>query len=252
MRPSSVTSHRPSITGLAPSSAPSTAKPPGVGAGACARQTSGAASTARNQPDGFPQVRHDCLLSELGAPSAGPRDPRCGTRGNETAAWRRRFAHWKAQPTKTSIVVWRPEHRDAAVGADRGGDLVRRQGHEHVIVMRIDGNRVRGSPRGWRSRRGIERRNTLDQSLVLRVDHAEDGAERVRARGGVVPSVPGVEPDFVRSPNARNPLVDCARFCVQTDLDGDRWVRIRRTPRMTDGVEDYAATNEQILVRTEV
>src|SRR5437773_2369524 len=117
--------------------------------------------------------------------------------------------------------------------------------------MRIDGNRVRGSPRGWRSRRGIERRNTLDQSLVLRVDHAEYGAERVRARGGVVPSVPGVEPDFVRSPNARNPLVDCARFCVQNDLDGDRWVRIRRTPRMTDGVEDYAATNEQILVRTE-
>ena len=41
------------------------------------------------------------------------------------------------------------------------------------------------------------------------------------------------------------------RRYFQNDLDGDRWVRIRRTPRMTDGVEDYAATNEQILVRTE-
>src|SRR2546422_11407885 len=44
MRPSSVTSHRPSIMRFAPSSATSSAKPPGVGAGACARQTSGAAS----------------------------------------------------------------------------------------------------------------------------------------------------------------------------------------------------------------
>src|SRR5207247_2216305 len=100
---------------------------------------------------GFPKVRHDCLPSELGVLSAGPRDPRCGTRSNETAAWRRRFADWNDEPTHTSIVVWRPEHRNATVGADRGGDPVSWQGHEHVIVMWIDGNRVRGSPRGGRS-----------------------------------------------------------------------------------------------------
>src|SRR5436309_4155829 len=117
--------------------------------------------------------------------------------------------------------------------------------------MWIDGNRVRGSPWGGRPRRCIERRNKLDQSLALRVDHAQYGAERVRSGGGVVPAVPGVEPDFIRSPNAPNPLVDCARFRVHNDLDGDSWVRIRRIPRLTDGVEDDAATKEQILVRTE-
>src|SRR5437016_5435489 len=43
------------------------------------------------------------------------------------------------RPTWTSIVVFllrfrRPEHRDATVTADRGGDVVRRQGHKHVVV----------------------------------------------------------------------------------------------------------------------
>src|SRR2546425_1480897 len=100
--------------------------------------------------------------------------------------------------------------------------------------MAIDGNRVcgpRGERRGGgRLAGGVDRRNDLDQGLALRVDDAEHGACWVGAGGGVVPSIAGVEPDFVGSPNSPNVRIDCARFCVHDDLFGRSGMRIRRTP----------------------
>src|SRR5438309_2832976 len=85
---------------------------------------------------------------------------------NETAAGRRRFAYRKAEPIMTSIVIppRRPVHRDTAVQAV-GEDVVGRQGHEDVVGMGIDGQRVRGPSRdrwvGGRLGGGVRRRNNL-------------------------------------------------------------------------------------------
>src|SRR5207249_4907476 len=62
---------------------------------------------ARNQPDGFPQVRHDCLLSELGALSAGR-----GTRDAARGATKRR--HGAAVPPTGTLS--RPRRQSSSGG----------------------------------------------------------------------------------------------------------------------------------------
>src|SRR5882762_11207558 len=142
------------------------------------------------------------------------------------------------------LLLRRAEHRDTTVQAG-GEDVVGWQGHKREVVMGIDGDRVRAT-RGL-----IDRRNNLDQRLALCVDDAEHGAGWIVAGAGVVPSVTGVEPDFVGSPNSRNPLVDGARLRVHNNLDGRGGLRIRRSPRHTGSIEDHTATQEQILARAD-
>src|SRR5713101_8934474 len=111
------------------------------------------------------------------------------------------------------VVAGRSEDRDAAVQAC-GEDVVGRQGHEHVVVVRIDGDRVPGpgSP--------VHRGHHLDQSLIVGVDDPEDRTARVVAGGRVIPPVALVEPHFVGATHALHHAVDAAGPRVHDDLAG--------------------------------
>src|SRR5882672_145004 len=144
-----------------------------------------------------------------------------------------------------------PIHRDTTVQAV-WSDVVGRQGHQRMVVMRIHGHRMR-SPRWedvWLSG-GVDRRNDLNQGLPLRVDHTEHGACGVSASRDVITSVATVKPYFVGSSNTLNCAVDCARFGVHNNLSRRSGIRIRRAPRRTGSIEHHAAADEQVLVRTE-
>src|SRR5207248_9532522 len=157
------------------------------------------------------------------------------------------------QRTKTSVVLislWRPVHGNASGQAVRE-DVVGGQGDEDVIVMRIDGHRMRGPAGGRRAGRRVERRHYLHEVLALGVDDAEDRPRRIRAGGRVIAPVAGVEPDLVRAAYTGNLRIDLARLRVHDDLLRGGSVYIRRGPRTAQRVEDHAAAEKEVLLGPE-
>src|SRR5262249_43928986 len=123
-----------------------------------------------------------------------------------------------------------------------------------MTVPGIDGERVRGRcgvPQcGWGSYvRNVERLDELNELVGPGIDHADNGPERVAARGRVEAVIGRVEPNFVGSSHASN-VHGGARVYVQDNLLGRRLGVRGRRPGLVSNIEDDTASDEQLPIRT--